>query len=432
MAASIRQLARRIKSGPIPEIRSLVLSVAARWMAAGCTAQANQLLALLRETGDLSSLEILLRGFEIPWLLTGTRPDDWPFVTASAEAIEEDLWDTLFGRRWLDSVMERVRVAKLEDLDSNGMLIRAAIAAYDDTQPRRMASPDRLVEAERLLARFLTWDPPAVGYALFQGLTGAAVLSARMGHTHQAKKHLIEWGKGYMKYPANWEVTYALMDRAVTGILWSGCLGPVWKITPSGCCKDVSAIEAALRDRLSGRQSLAFAKLSWRQLLERLNKAALRHAAASEHGKVTTFLREPAGGGAIRAAQQRLGVSLPPSFRAFLGVSNGFGLYDSSVGVEVLTVEQIGWLREADPGLLNVLEEVWEGIDELAGFLAKLRGSLLIGSSPGASQLLLLVPPEEPSAEWDCLFYANWSPGEHCRKTFRFFIEQELQRLDEE
>ena len=62
---------------------------------------------------------------------------------------------------------------------------------------------------------------------------------------------------------------------------------------------------------------------------------------------------EPASEARISAAEDRLGRRLPPSLRAFYGVSNGWGMTGSFI-FGVPPVEKIGWLKDLDPHLYQI------------------------------------------------------------------------------
>src|SRR5262249_26774799 len=154
--------------------------IASQWMASGYVQQANRLLVLAPETGDLSTFTIPLAAFEIPWSLTGTRPTTWPPSARDTDAIELDLWERLFGPKWAAATVDRVKSARPEELRGQSVLIRAVITAYDGSRSGRVAAPDRLAEAAALLDRFLgSNSPEAVGYTLFQALTCRVILATR-------------------------------------------------------------------------------------------------------------------------------------------------------------------------------------------------------------------------------------------------------------
>jgi len=63
------------------------------------------------------------------------------------------------------------------------------------------------------------------------------------------------------------------------------------------------------------------------------------------------------------------------------------------------------------------------GLEDVA---QRVRKGLLIGSEPDGTERLLLVPADDPAAEWQCWFFAHWHPGEGASSTFRAFIESEI------
>jgi cell wall assembly regulator SMI1 len=101
----------------------------------------------------------------------------------------------------------------------------------------------------------------------------------------------------------------------------------------------------------------------------------------------------PARATAIAEAEQRLGVTRPQSYRAFLEAANGLKEY-SPIGVELWTVEKISWVLDAGRTLLDFHEMT--GLEDL---VKGVRKSLLIGSEPDGAECLLLVPADDPAAE---------------------------------
>jgi cell wall assembly regulator SMI1 len=202
-----------------------------------------------------------------------------------------------------------------------------------------------------------------------------------------------------------------LADRTIARIALSGALAPIWNITPEACDEDARVIEEAWRERRKiGR--FVYGRLTWAQLLRKLSQAC-----------DTKFERQRPAAAAIKAAEKRLGVALPESYRAFLKFKNGLEKYDP-VGVEILRVEQIAWLRDADKDLIDACSSH----RELADIGLKFSASLLIGSEAEGSERLLLVPADNQTAEWECWFHAHWNPIPVRHRTFRHFIESELQK----
>jgi hypothetical protein len=95
----------------------------------------------------------------------------------------------------------------------------------------------------------------------------------------------------------------------------------------------------------------------------------LCHPEIARKGSV---LRPPATEDAIRAAQDRLGVQLPASYRSFLLISDG--AHASSLGMEMwgdrsglLPVEHVAWQRDVNPHWI----ELW--CNAIAGFMRDSR-----------------------------------------------------------
>ncbi|PWI45083.1 SMI1/KNR4 family protein [Streptomyces sp. ICBB 8177] len=105
--------------------------------------------------------------------------------------------------------------------------------------------------------------------------------------------------------------------------------------------------------------------------------------------------REPASEAAVAAAEERLGVRLPPTYRNFLLVSNGW----NSIGLlDLREVEEIGWFTEKAADLLDV----WEELEDFTGELAILRRCLLISVDEGGSggNWLLHADSVREDGEW--------------------------------
>jgi hypothetical protein len=125
----------------------------------------------------------------------------------------------------------------------------------------------------------------------------------------------------------------------------------------------------------------------------------------------------------IAAAEARLGVALPPSYRAFLSVTNGWRATKTFVG-RLRPVEEIGWYRDEDPGRIEAwrggerdqLEQHGLGEDERATGYWLPRA---IAVSDYLDGTYLLVPRQVgPDGEWRAWFFAPWVPGEHEYPTF--------------
>ncbi|MFG2196855.1 SMI1/KNR4 family protein [Streptomyces sp. NPDC048639] len=115
---------------------------------------------------------------------------------------------------------------------------------------------------------------------------------------------------------------------------------------------------------------------------------------------------EPASEEAVLAAEDRLGVRLPPTYRNFLLTSDG---WNSIGGLDLLKVDEIGWFSDLEPQLL----EAWSsaGLEFFADDLKILKRCLLISIDDGGSggNWLLHADSARENGEWTAY---EWWPGE--------------------
>ncbi|GAA2388932.1 SMI1/KNR4 family protein [Dactylosporangium salmoneum] len=107
-----------------------------------------------------------------------------------------------------------------------------------------------------------------------------------------------------------------------------------------------------------------------------------------------------AGEDALAAVEERLGVSLPPGYRAFLEASDGWLEMGPFVWT-MRTTADVGWLRDIEPGLCDAGDED----DEL------MARTLLVSADADACYWLLDPADVSDSGEWAAYVWASWYPG---------------------
>ncbi|EPD94474.1 hypothetical protein HMPREF1486_03027 [Streptomyces sp. HPH0547] len=113
---------------------------------------------------------------------------------------------------------------------------------------------------------------------------------------------------------------------------------------------------------------------------------------------------EPAGEEAILSAEKRLGVHLPPSYRNFLHVSDGW----EDIGlVDLHRVGDIGWFTDLEPDLL----ETWSRFAVFTDQFPLLKRSLLIGQDDGGSGCYWLLHADSVREDGEWTAY-EWWPGD--------------------
>ena len=116
----------------------------------------------------------------------------------------------------------------------------------------------------------------------------------------------------------------------------------------------------------------------------------------------------------LEKVEARLGVTLPPSYRAFLQASNGWGPTSFAID-RLLTAAEIVRFAESEPDWV----EIWKDSEESTGLRSALQVSTVTDNG-----VCLLVPSE--GEEWEAWLFANWIPGAHRHESFLAFMRSEL------
>jgi len=155
----------------------------------------------------------------------------------------------------------------------------------------------------------------------------------------------------------------------------------------------------------------------------------------------------PAPESEILKTEQRLGIVLPPSYRSFLAISNGWRPFSSFIE-RLLPVEEIEQYRTADPEGLMLLQESYQEDDvsdevyldyETPEHMVALRHRyypecLLVGKEwiGGGGEFVLLNPHiVSADGEWEAIFFANWLPGNERYRSFRDLVAGSVKALEE-
>ena len=143
----------------------------------------------------------------------------------------------------------------------------------------------------------------------------------------------------------------------------------------------------------------------------------------------------------IASAEQRIGVRLPPSYRAFLSISNGFDDIGPFI-YRLYSTAEIDWFSERNKGWIDAYQEGLEGGNDISAeehlsnpkdsvrFRRAYLSRCLQISDVGDSAVVLLNPEVVNSeGEWETWLFANWYPGAERYPSFRAYIEHELESI---
>lgn len=181
---------------------------------------------------------------------------------------------------------------------------------------------------------------------------------------------------------------------------------------------------------------------TWRTFLSTWSEEILRYSdehylrGLPLHAKTSGWLGYAGATEAqLAAAEARLGRSLPPSYRAFLAVSNGWRRTTPFIDA-VWPTEQIEWLSVASPEFLPAWMEgvtafgvpepipdadyfVYGGAQREYAIRHEYFETALQISAWGDAAVYLLNPQVvTPAGEWEAWFFASWLPGARRYRTF--------------
>jgi hypothetical protein len=422
---------KEIQSADIKSVYLMLTDIATQWAVCGFITQANHLLEKLWSFRMEHGRDTWLKdeGFMVFWNLTDKTPAYVPFEIKDIQAIEFENLSRLFFPTWHSN---SEYTSKLNNSDWNTLkgnqIFHKGLALTYDAQTGTFKNHESQLNGLQAIEHFISKENP-VGYVYFHAYSSAAVLAARNG-LEEAKKYLVGWGKGYLHYSSNYLLSYLMRERSTAQILLSGVLAPVFGLNRSECENDFNAYAKALAKRIESGQSLSYENLSWTSLLTEISTKALELGELdfdSELQKTKWLGSSPATKPIIQSVEKRLGAKLPQEYIEFLLASNGFSAF-TGTGPTILPAEQVGWLRDIEPELVNMWADAMKAVnDDMAD---RFSNSLLIGGLKEEQQLLL-IPPQANEPNWECWFFATWLPGETRYKNFRYYMEDELQQLDQ-
>jgi hypothetical protein len=156
--------------------------------------------------------------------------------------------------------------------------------------------------------------------------------------------------------------------------------------------------------------------LSYEEVVERLPRELIKAGWLGYSG---------AAEAEVAAAEKRLAATLPPSYRAFLKVSNGWRFPSVSI-FDLLPSSKIVWFRERNQDWIDAYVGPSEDLpfvsdkeyfvygdkQDSCKFRTGYLQTALQVSDEGDSAVLLLNPKiVTPEGEWETWFFANWLPG---------------------
>ncbi|MBG0814249.1 SMI1/KNR4 family protein [Planomonospora sp. ID82291] len=135
-----------------------------------------------------------------------------------------------------------------------------------------------------------------------------------------------------------------------------------------------------------------------------------------------------AGEAEIARHEERLGMRLPPSYREFLQVANGWDEYSHS-SLRLMPLAEVGWTRDVDPELAGIWDHGKSalGPQDLSRIGEESVSDSLCISECIEGQVYLLNPyVVGEDGEWEAWDFASWHPGEVRYRSFWDLMQREF------
>ena len=166
----------------------------------------------------------------------------------------------------------------------------------------------------------------------------------------------------------------------------------------------------------------------WRELLERVSADIVDAGEFEEELSADAVAQrwlgtDGASEETLAAAESRLGVRLPPTYRAFLSTTNGFGPVGFFVR-RLRPAEELVWLRDEDPELIAIWTEETQETD--------LAESLAVSDEYDGARVLLNPTVVDHAGDWEAWYFAHWVPGAERHASFRTLVEEAHQSFVEQ
>lgn len=398
-------------------VYELVTDAAVYLATAGFLAEANRLLEGLWSHGRPHTKNVWYqdRALMVLWHHSGQSPKSLPFEIEPIDDIE-------IRHRWYMSG-DGGQSAPHSATNPRQALFANYLRAMNAIRPLDGVMPNAEIELAAIDDMEAFYQPGLTGYLAFSLLTNIAELCARNRRMADAKRWTLLWHESFVESYSNFTFACLAANRHLAPTLLAGLLAESCDLTPQKSERLVNQMLDSLAERFRGNVKTPFAGETWRSLLERLCEFSIDAEPESfpEQTRESHWLGfPPATETEIEAAEERLGVSLPEDYRAFLKVTNGFEQW-SLTSTGFLQISDIDWL----PNKHRDLVDIWMDNSDIGEKMAR---SLLIGDS---DDQIMFLAPGEAAGIWECWFFANWNPGEDRYTSFRAFIENEVLNFEQ-
>jgi len=172
----------------------------------------------------------------------------------------------------------------------------------------------------------------------------------------------------------------------------------------------------------------------WRPFLEQYSRDLIAYEQPAGGGEwpdevITSGWVGYAGAseGQIMALEGRIGARLPPSYRQFLAVTNGWRCTGAFI-YKMWSAEEVDWFRVRNKEWVDI----WNSIgDDDSGPPEALEMKTALEINDTGDSAILLLNPQVITAdgEWEAWFFSNWNPGARRYPSFWDLMHDQCQTM---
>lgn len=463
---------RTIQSGTIDEVYTKVTDAALYMATGGFLDQANKLLSELWKHKIPHDRKTWLpdKAFMMLWHVSNNKPDFIPFAIIDIDELEKDQREYVTLDKWgykmenkdwhgmsgTDLLRTAFKTASLEKANRENLVTLEDITAFTQGEKRNLQEGETFMDGLKRLfidynksnaslpndsfpskeKELLAADMLEKYIEEIEGVADAMCLAAELNSRNKRNEKAIffakEWAKNYHKYYLSYNFPLMACNRHVAPFLLKRILADDLKLSERTCKEFVDTAIKILDTRIVDGRSLVYGKLTWKQLIKKLSLLALKYAPedfSDDIHKSKWLGFEKVNVNAIKATEKRLGVLLPDDYKDFLKTTNGL-LAFPILNPELSPIEKIDFLKNIErPEIFELYKGYPAEENDTESLEEYVSRALLISVHP-EEQMIWLIPPKEEFGNWQTWFFGNWVPGENRYPSFRHFIEEQIQTLE--
>lgn len=437
-----KQVFRTIKSGKEKEWYKAITDAALYMATGGFLKEANQLLQCLWQykLDHDRTTWMADNAFKVLWYAAGEKPDFIPFEINEIDSIELEFrrYCTIADSLTSDDfslLLSGLNLPKPIPVEITLPSQSSRPTAYAAVKNGIMPTAEMELECLSRLEKELDTETANYEFCNFNSL--AAELAAKNNMVDVAIKFAKLWANNYHQHYLGYSFAKMATNRHVAPLLLKGIIADDLKLSQKKCYLFVQEAITAIGERMSKGKTLVYGELTWKEIIRKLSTLSINNDPElfDEKQKKENWIGlAPATKKEIDTTEKRLKVKLPDDYKEFLLVSNGLPKFPI-INPSLVTISDVDLLKTkyintfGDDNIFSIIKEY--GDKEKETIAEYVERAIAISKIPD-EQEIWLIPPTEEDTDWQTWYFASWAAGEDRFTSFRNFIEEQIQRLEED